>query len=143
MPKTIRAKFTGGALEPLERLDLEEGAEVTVSVEDSLPSDEVIRALRATAGAWKGKHDPDELKRMLEVRLTGSREELYARAEIGRNLESAYGSVKPPATPEDSDQISRNAKDAKVEGTLRELRDATVLSYAESPSYSRFRGRTP
>ena len=75
MLRTIRAKFTGGALKPLERLDLEEGAEVTVSIEDSLPSDEAIRALRATAGAWKGKHNPDELKRMLyEARITGSRQ---------------------------------------------------------------------
>lgn len=34
------------------------------------------------------------------------------------NLESAYGSVKPSSTPEDFDEISRNAKDAKVEDTL-------------------------
>ena len=37
------------------------------------------------------------------------------------SLESAYGSVKPSATPEDFDEICRNAKDAKV--------DATVGSY--------------
>ena len=37
------------------------------------------------------------------------------------SLESAYGSVKPSANPEDFDAISRNAKDAKVEDTLREL----------------------
>ena len=75
MLRTIRAKFTGGALKPLEPLDLEEGTEVIVSIEDSLPSDEVIRALRATAGAWKGKHDPDELKRILyEAQFTGSRQ---------------------------------------------------------------------
>ena len=37
------------------------------------------------------------------------------------NLESTYGSVKPSATPEDFDAISRNAKDAKVQDTLREL----------------------
>lgn len=74
MLRTIRARFTDGALKPLEHLDLEEGAEVTVSIEDSLPSEEAIRALRATAGAWKGRHDPEELKRMLyEARLTGSR----------------------------------------------------------------------
>lgn len=75
MLRTIRAKFTDGTLKPLEHLDLEEGAEVTVSIEDSLPSDEIVQALRATAGAWKGKHDPEELKRMLyEARLTGSRQ---------------------------------------------------------------------
>ena len=36
-------------------------------------------------------------------------------------LDSAYGSVKPSATPEDFDRISQNAKDAKVEDTLRKL----------------------
>lgn len=75
MLRTIRARFTDGTLKPLDHIDLEEGAEVTVSIEDSLPSDQVILALRATAGAWKGKHDPEELKRMLyEARLTGSRQ---------------------------------------------------------------------
>ena len=82
MLRIIRAKFTGGALKPLERLDLEEGAEVILSIEDAPTSDEVAQALRTTAGAWKGKHDPEELKRVLhEARLAGSREELYARAE--------------------------------------------------------------
>ncbi len=38
------------------------------------------------------------------------------------SLESAYGSVKPSANPEDFDEVSRNAKEAKVEDTLRELR---------------------
>ena len=72
MLRTIRARFTDGALKPLERLDLEEGAEVTVSIGDDPPSDKSIQALRATAGAWKGKHDPEELKRMLlETRTAG------------------------------------------------------------------------
>ena len=34
------------------------------------------------------------------------------------NLDAAYGSVKPSATPEDFDEISRNAKDAKAEAEL-------------------------
>ena len=72
MLRIIRARFTDVALKPLERLDLEECTEVTASIEDSLPSDEVTRALRATAGAWKSKHNADELKRMLyEAQLTG------------------------------------------------------------------------
>ena len=37
------------------------------------------------------------------------------------SLEAVYGSVKPSANPEDFDEISRNAKVAKVEDTLREL----------------------
>ena len=35
------------------------------------------------------------------------------RLAVVFSLESAYGSVKPSATPEDFDRISQNAKDAK------------------------------
>ena len=77
MITNVRARFSEGVLSPLEPLDLEEGAEVTVSIEDAPSSDRPVRALRATAGAWKGRHDPEELKRVIyEARLTGSREGL-------------------------------------------------------------------
>ena len=36
-------------------------------------------------------------------------------------LESAYGSVKPTRNPEDFEEVSRKAKDAKAEETAREL----------------------
>ncbi len=39
-------------------------------------------------------------------------------------LESAFGSVQPSARPEDFEGVSREAKDAKVEDTLREMREA-------------------
>ena len=38
--------------------------------------------------------------------------------------ESAYGSVKPLARPEDFDAASREAKEAKAEATVRYLRQA-------------------
>ncbi|MCY3957492.1 MAG: type II toxin-antitoxin system PrlF family antitoxin [Chloroflexi bacterium] len=37
-------------------------------------------------------------------------------------LESAYGSVRPTAQPEDFEQLSRDAKDEKAMATARELR---------------------
>ena len=40
------------------------------------------------------------------------------------SLESAYGSVKPSSKPEDFEEISRKAKDAKVEETMRESTEA-------------------
>ena len=45
------------------------------------------------------------------------------------SLETSYSSVKPSATPEDFDEICRNAKDAKVE--------------AESGSYKLAKGAVP
>ena len=40
------------------------------------------------------------------------------------SLESVYGSVKPSKKPEDFDEVSRTAKDAKAEKTARELSKA-------------------
>ena len=65
--KKLRAKFSNGVLTPLEELDLEEGAEVTISIDDEakLSLEERIEILKSTAGAWEGKRDPEELKRKL------------------------------------------------------------------------------
>lgn len=49
-----------------------------------------------------------------EVRLT----------PVSLSLESAYGSVKASKRPEDFDEVSRTAKDAKAEQTARELMKA-------------------
>ena len=40
------------------------------------------------------------------------------------SLESAYGSVKPSTSPEDFDEVSRSAKDAKAEDTARALSES-------------------
>ena len=76
MPKTIKAKFTGGVLRPLERLDLEEDSEVLVTVDaDSTDPDcDQTKRFKSAMGAWKGTHDPEELLRdIYSDRLTGSR----------------------------------------------------------------------
>ena len=39
------------------------------------------------------------------------------------DLDSAYGSVKGSRSPEDWDEITRRAKDAKADKTARELRE--------------------
>ncbi len=73
----VKAKFTNGSIIPLERLDIEEGAELSVDI-DIRPrrSDkERMKRTMSAAGGWKGHHDPEELKRALyEARLSGSRE---------------------------------------------------------------------
>ena len=75
MPKHFRARYSKGVLEPLEELDLEEGAEVSVSIEETPSPKHDPEAMRAGAGGWVGQHDPDELIRTIyESRITGSRE---------------------------------------------------------------------
>ena len=75
MIANVKARYANGVLTPLEPLDLEEGDEVTVSIEHSLKRDRVAEAFNASKGGWVGLHDPEELKRMIyDARLTGSRE---------------------------------------------------------------------
>ena len=71
----FRARYSKGVLEPLEAIDLEEGAEVSLSIEKPSRKHNPD-AMRAAAGGWIGQHDdPDELIRMIyESRITGSRE---------------------------------------------------------------------
>ena len=48
--RSVRARFTGGKLEPLEPLGLEEGAEVSVTVDEQLhPTEEAEDAALARA----------------------------------------------------------------------------------------------
>ena len=75
MIANIKARYANGVLTPLEPLDLEEGAEVVVSVEEAPSTGCTLEALRASAGGWEGGRDPEELKRMIyEARIKGSRE---------------------------------------------------------------------
>ena len=45
-------------------------------------------------------------------------------AAASLSLESAYGSVKPSASPEDFDEVSRGTKGAKAEDTALELSES-------------------
>ena len=73
--RSIRARYPKGVLEPLEEFDLEEGAEVSVSIKEARAPKHDPEAMRAGAGGWKGNSDPEELKRMIyEARIAGSRE---------------------------------------------------------------------
>lgn len=75
MEKTIRARFKGGVLEPLEKIELPEGEEVTVTIALE-PSVEDIEAFRRAAGSWRGKVDAEALIRNLYAdRLIATRSE--------------------------------------------------------------------
>ena len=76
MVREIKARFSKGKIESLEEVDLNEGEEVRVLLPDRNKGEGMIEALRATASAWKGTHDPEELKRNIyEDRLSGNRPE--------------------------------------------------------------------
>lgn len=79
MGTTIRARFSGGKLEPLEELLLREGEEVCISI-NSVPAvireatDRTGKFLENSFGGWVGLIDAEEFKRMIyEARELGSR----------------------------------------------------------------------
>lgn len=78
MKTVVRATYSNGKLTPEFALDLEDGDEVTLTVESEprLTFEERIEITRSSAGGWKGLHDPEELIRdIYEARRKGSRDE--------------------------------------------------------------------
>ena len=58
MSGTVRARFKAGVLELLEKVNLEEGREVSVTIIET-PSAKDVDGLRLSAGGWKGLIDAD------------------------------------------------------------------------------------
>ena len=63
----VRAVYRDGSLTPLNYVDIEEGdvVSLTIEVESKLSKEERRKISMSAAGAWKGQHDPEELKRVL------------------------------------------------------------------------------
>ena len=59
MGRTIKARFSEGMIEPLEKLEMEEGKEFLVTIKEKIirPKD----AFERSAGKWKGTIDAEAL----------------------------------------------------------------------------------
>lgn len=71
----VKARFCNGVIVPLEPLELEEGAElrITVTLKPILSDEEGREALRKAAGGWVGLGDGEALKRELHrAKMLGS-----------------------------------------------------------------------
>ncbi|MFC1716345.1 antitoxin family protein [Candidatus Poribacteria bacterium] len=56
MTKTIKARYKNGIIEPLEKLDIIDGSEITITLEDVSPSlteDGKRERFLSSAGSWK------------------------------------------------------------------------------------------
>ena len=60
MGKTVRAMFSKGVIKPLEKLNMEEGKEITITIME-VPSKLKQDAFKRSAGAWKGTIDAEKL----------------------------------------------------------------------------------
>ena len=67
MTATIRAKFTNGNIVPLEPLDIEEGADLSVDIQikPARSAEERRKRTISAIGAWKDREDIEEMKRRL------------------------------------------------------------------------------
>ena len=75
MGGTIRVRVRDGRLEPLEKVDLPEGKEITITILD-VPAERDFEAFRRAAGGWKGTIDAEALIRNIYAdRLISTRPE--------------------------------------------------------------------
>ena len=75
MGGAIRVRIRDGRLEPLEKVDLPEGKEVTITILDA-PAERDFEAFRRSAGGWKGTIDAEALIRNIYAdRLISTRPE--------------------------------------------------------------------
>lgn len=74
MLKTIKARYRNGLIEPLEKIDLADGVEITITLEDvstPLSEEERRRRFLSSAGGWKDIVDEkflDEIYRQRSLR---------------------------------------------------------------------------
>ena len=77
MPRTIKARYHQGRIEPLEPLELEDGVEVVITVADPALSTTSEEATTATFGAWKDLLDCEQFEKdVYESRLIQTRPEV-------------------------------------------------------------------
>jgi predicted DNA-binding antitoxin AbrB/MazE fold protein len=63
MAKTIKARYRRGVIEPLEKLDIEEGKELIVTISDSPFEEKGNDPLDVTFGGWAKLINAEELKK--------------------------------------------------------------------------------
>jgi predicted DNA-binding antitoxin AbrB/MazE fold protein len=74
---TVRARYREGKLELLEPLEMEEGTEVTVTVNGPEPSPAATDPISAGAGAWKDLLDCEQFEKdVYDSRLIQTRPEV-------------------------------------------------------------------
>jgi len=78
MLKTIKAKYKHGIFEPLEKVDLEDGSEVNITIESHkfMSEDEREKRFLSSAGGWKDLLDEKFLDEIYEQRKRKTRPEV-------------------------------------------------------------------
>ncbi|MGR3178174.1 MAG: antitoxin family protein [Candidatus Anammoxibacter sp.] len=76
MVKTIKARFSHGVITPLEKIDIPDGQELKVTIEQK-PSKVEDESFLKAAGSWKGLIDAEKMiKNIYADRLISTRPEV-------------------------------------------------------------------
>ena len=108
MAKKLRAKFTNGVLKPLEKLDLEEGAEVVLYIDSETNDESAFRVVPNRSGFVDGI---DESRLNTQELLHGGQEQDAARLSAREWLEEVRKHKEASPTRVTSSQILE-ARDA-------------------------------
>jgi len=60
--KTVKAKYSKGKIVPLEKLDIDEGKEITITISDIFTEVKSNDPLDSTFGGWRDLLDAEKLK---------------------------------------------------------------------------------
>ncbi|PYV39174.1 MAG: hypothetical protein DMG06_23905, partial [Acidobacteria bacterium] len=122
MGRTIRARWREGRLEPLERIELPDGKEVTVTIAEVSPSRN-LKAFRGAAGGWKGTlNAPALIRRIYANRL------ISTRVIAGSRTATVAFGLWPQQPPNDS---GTGLPSSKL-GSFREARVWRILANPRS-----------
>ena len=108
MAKKLRAKFTNGVLTPLDKLDLEEGAEVVLYIDSETNDESAFRVVPNRSGFVDGI---DESRLNTQEFLHGGQEQDAARLSAREWLEEVRKHKEASPTRVTSSQILE-ARDA-------------------------------
>ena len=71
MPKTIKAKYKNGIIEPLEIIEIKDGTEINIMIFENqvlMPEEEKLKRFISSAGSWKDYVDESFLDEIYEQR---------------------------------------------------------------------------
>ena len=121
MTRNVRARFTNGAIVPLEPLDIEEGKEIVVTLEEEAPGSEEAEdaaLTRAIEKGLKGKRvGVEEVKKILRE---------WDEAENAPSPEGAIEALRASAGGwvgmHDPEELKRMIYEARITGSREEPR---------------------
>ena len=79
MPKTIKAKYKNGIIEPLEIIEIKDGTEINIMIFENqvlMSEEEKLKRFISSAGSWKDYVDESFLDEIYEQRKRKSRPEV-------------------------------------------------------------------